>query len=241
MLQSVYNLRNNRVCAQDGTIGHVDQFLFDDRTGKARYVVVRFGGWLLGRRVLLKPELIGTMNVPLGRLDVALSRKQIEDCPDIETHPPVSLQHASAYRYDNAAMLGCGMFPSSLLVGMSWYPIQSADEARAALEDVLAHSDAHLRSTREVIGYRLQARDGAIGHIVDFIIDESTWTFRSVVVDTGTWRPGKRVVLPWQRIEDINWDRSTVEVRVLRSTVKQHPIYDLARLRQQDHSDWRAL
>jgi hypothetical protein len=138
-------------------------------------------------------------------------------------------------------MLSYGMFPSSLLVGMSGHAIQSADEARVALEDVLAHSDAHLRSTREVIGYRLQARDGAIGHVVDFIVDDSAWTFRSVVVDTSTWRPGKRVVLPWQRIADINWDTSTVEVRVLRSTVKQHPIYDLARLRQQDRSDWRAL
>jgi hypothetical protein len=120
---------------------------------------------------------------------------------------------------------------------MSWYTVPTAsDDTQSPHTSDAQSSDPHLRSTREVIGYHLQASDGTIGHVVDFILDDTTWAIRSVVVDTGTWWPGKRVVLPWQRIENIHWVDSTVEVGVLRATVKRHPTYDPTRLRQQTPS-----
>ena len=41
-------------------------------------------------------------------------------------------------------------------------------------------SDLHLRSTREVTGYRIQAIDGSIGHVEGFIVDCETWSIRYV-------------------------------------------------------------
>jgi hypothetical protein len=230
-------MRGYTVCAQDGALGQVDQFLFDDRTGKIRYLVVRIGSWLLGRRVLLTPAVLGSISMPLATLDVALTQQQIVDSPDIETNPPVSQQHTAADFQDDATMLGWEMLPGPWYRGMSWYTaLSTIDDSQSPRKRDSQCGDPHLRSTREVIGYRLRASDGTIGHVVDFIVDDTTWTIRSVVVDTGPWWPGKRVALPWQRIEHIHWVDSTVEVGVLRATVKRHPAYDPAKMRQQNRT-----
>jgi len=46
--------------------------------------------------------------------------------------------------------------------------------------------DPHLRSTKDITGYHIQALDGEIGHVTDFIIDEENWSIRYLVVDTKT-------------------------------------------------------
>ena len=44
--------------------------------------------------------------------------------------------------------------------------------------------DSHLRSTYDVSGYDIQATDGEIGHVEDFIIDDETWAIRYLIIDT---------------------------------------------------------
>ncbi len=39
---------------------------------------------------------------------------------------------------------------------------------------------------------RIQATDGEIGHVDDFIVDDDAWTIRYMVIDTGDWLPGKK-------------------------------------------------
>jgi hypothetical protein len=47
--------------------------------------------------------------------------------------------------------------------------------------------DHHLRSTHAVSGYNIQALDGDLGRLEDFIIDDGTWTIRYLIINTGTW------------------------------------------------------
>jgi hypothetical protein len=42
--------------------------------------------------------------------------------------------------------------------------------------------DPHLRSTHEVSGYNIQAADGEIGHVEDFIIDDAAWAIRYLIL-----------------------------------------------------------
>ena len=46
--------------------------------------------------------------------------------------------------------------------------------------------ERHLRSTHGVSGHHIQALDGEIGHVQDFIIDDETWAIRYLIVDTQT-------------------------------------------------------
>lgn len=232
MLQSVYAMRGLSIGARDGALGHVDYFLFDDRTGTIRYLVVRTGNWLLRRRVLIAPEHLGAINTALRTLDVALTRQQIADSPAIETNPPVSQQYTAADLQDDATMLGWDMLPGPWYRTISWCTTPwTTDDVQRLRKNVSRRGDLHLRSTREVIGYQLRATDGTIGHVVDLLLDETTWTIRSLVVDTSGWWPGKHVVLPWKRIKGIRWPISTVEVDVSRETVRRHPVYDPADVR----------
>jgi hypothetical protein len=71
----------------------------------------------------------------------------------------------------------------------------------------------------------VEASDGSIGHIVDFIIDDETWAIRYLVVDTRNWVPGKKVLVAPQWIETISWGDSKVVVNLDRETIKASPEY----------------
>src|SRR5690625_2725863 len=49
----------------------------------------------------------------------------------------------------------------------------------------------------KTIGYDIHASDGAIGSLDDLLFDDAGWTIRWAVIDTGTWLPGRRVLLPF--------------------------------------------
>src|SRR3546814_4035936 len=50
--------------------------------------------------------------------------------------------------------------------------------------------------TSEITGYDIQATDDAIGSVDDLLVDDETWAVRWLVVDTGSWLPGRKVLLP---------------------------------------------
>ena len=74
-------------------------------------------------------------------------------------------------------------------------------QARPGLES----ADSHLRSTAEVTGYHIEASDGEIGHVKDFIVDDETWAIRYLEVDTQNWWPGKKVLVSPQWINRVSW------------------------------------
>ena len=52
-----------------------------------------------------------------------------------------------------------------------------------------------LRSASHLKGTTIAATDGDIGSIQDLYFDDLTWTIRYLVVDTGTWLPGRQVLI----------------------------------------------
>jgi hypothetical protein len=89
MLTNATFLKGLPIRATDGELGTVDQFYFDDETWAIRYLTVETGGWLGGRQVLISPFSMIHADWEAGRLDVALTKKQVENSPDINTHQPV--------------------------------------------------------------------------------------------------------------------------------------------------------
>ncbi|MGQ9572218.1 MAG: PRC-barrel domain-containing protein [Dehalococcoidia bacterium] len=86
--------------------------------------------------------------------------------------------------------------------------------------------DPHLRSVKEVTGYHIQATDGEIGHVEDFILDDEDWVIRYMVVDTRNWLPGKKVLVAPGWVENIDWSESKVAVGLSREEIKDSPEYD---------------
>lgn len=83
-----------------------------------------------------------------------------------------------------------------------------------------------LRSLKEIIGYRILATDGDIGSVHDFFFDDEIWAVRYLVVDTGTWLPGRKVLLVPSAVERPEWDTHTLPVALSKDLVKSSPETD---------------
>lgn len=222
MLTKTTNLNGFTIRATDGELGTVDQFYFDDETWAIRYLTVETGGWLGGRRVLISPLSVVHADWQAKRLDVALTKKQVEDSPDIDTHQPVSRQH-------EAAFLGYYGYPT-YWGGSALYPAGLAIPPTASAEAVADRirrdsADSHLRSTEAVTGYSIDAADGEIGHVDGFLVDDEAWAIRYIEVATRNWWPGKKVLVSPAWIERVSWEDSKVYAGLSREAIKGAPEY----------------
>jgi sporulation protein YlmC with PRC-barrel domain len=85
--------------------------------------------------------------------------------------------------------------------------------------------DSHLRSTHAVTGYHLLARDGEIGHVEDFVIDDETWAIRYLIVSTTDFWPGKKGPDIATVDRKVSWEESEVVVDLSRAMIKGAPEY----------------
>ena len=234
MLDKLTHLNGRRVTATDGDIGHVSTVLFDDESWVARYLVVETGGWFSRKEVLISPHSVVPPLTKDQHIHVALDRQKVKDSPSIDTQQSVSRQHeldyVSYYDYppywEGSGFWGMGDYP--LL------PINGPTPAELATDQMvqqrqLASADSHLRSGAKVIGYDIHASDGNMGHIVDFVFDDTSWVIRYLVIDTRNWWPGgKKVLVATHWIDDIDWTTRSAHVSLTREQIKNNPEYNEA-------------
>jgi hypothetical protein len=84
----------------------------------------------------------------------------------------------------------------------------------------------------DLAGFTVEARDGGIGK-VDEATHEAGGSF--IVVDTGPWIFGKKVMLPAGVIRDIELDTETVFVDLTKDEIKDAPEFDEKRHRDQSY------
>jgi sporulation protein YlmC with PRC-barrel domain len=83
--------------------------------------------------------------------------------------------------------------------------------------------DSNLRSSAEVIGCGIEARDGTIGKVADLVVDDETWEITDVLVDSRQWLPGKLLLISPDVIERIDWPEKKVHLRLAREDILQAP------------------
>jgi len=84
----------------------------------------------------------------------------------------------------------------------------------------------------DLTGFEIEATDGSIGKI-----DEATYDVGSsyVVVDTGPWIFGKKVLLPAAVIQRVDLDSQTVIVDRTKDEIKNSPEFDADNYREQGY------
>jgi voltage-gated potassium channel Kch len=88
--------------------------------------------------------------------------------------------------------------------------------------DVWAYA-ADIRAGADLSGFKVEALDGSIGKIDDATNDVGA---SYIVVDTGPWIFGKKVMLPAGVISDIDYDTESVFVNRDKETIKNAPEFD---------------
>ena len=72
----------------------------------------------------------------------------------------------------------------------------------------------------------IHARNGEIGHVADFLVEDGDWSIHYLVVDTQNWWPGKKVLISPRSITATDWSMRTVSLAVDRKKVKDSLEYD---------------
>ena len=234
MLIKAKTLKGYTLHSLDGEIGKVNEFYFDDHHWAIRYLVVDTGTWLDERQVLISPYALGAVNHEAHNIAINLTKKQIEESPSLSTHRPVSRQfEESYYGYYGWPVYWSGPY--------MWGPYPHILRDPRAWENATPpHTkswDAHLRSTHDVSGHHLQAADGKIGHVEDFIIDDEAWAIRYLIIDTRNWLPGKKVLVSPQWIDRVSWDESKVFVNLTRNVIEESPEYTGVSLLTREYED----
>jgi hypothetical protein len=220
-----------------GDMGRIEDLFIDDERWVVRFLVVDTGTWLSSRRVLLSPVSAVADAPAQGPLPVALTREQIERSPDVDTQKPVSRQyeivHSLHYGYANywsgSMLWGATMLTvrQGVVPGLVQQPLGSAPsdtEAPSEVQELAQQAEkaaqsSHLRSAREIISYRVDARDGAAGTLDDLVIERGSWAVPQFVVDAKPWWPGGHVRVPSSVAADIDWNGRVIRLQCDRDTL----------------------
>ena len=231
MLSKAGTLKGYKLDSRDGEIGKVKEFYFDDRYWAIRYLVADTGNWLMGNQVLISPYALIAVDKEEKHITIDLTKKQIEDSPSLDSDKPVSRHFEETYhKYYEFPMYWTG----SHMWGPYHYIERDRGKWRESAQEEKAW-DLHLRSTHDVSGHTIQATDGELGHVDDFVIDDETWAIRYLIIDTQNWWPGKKVLVSPQWIERVSWKESKVFVGLSRETIKQSPEYTEEALLTRDY------
>ena len=222
MLKNIKDIYGMKLAATDGDIGHVKDFYFNDESWEIRYLIVDTGSWLPGRLVLLAPPAFDGLGATGEVLAVKLTKQQIEDSPSIESHLSVTRQHERDYYnyyswptyWDGGGMWGMGQVP---IMSQAVLIDEEMKTKRAS------HDDPHLRSTKSVTGYDIEASDGSMGSVCGFMVDHQSWAIADLVVETGHWYSGKQILISTASVRSVSYDQSKVSVKLTRADVQRTP------------------
>ena len=218
MLRKAKDMNGYKLSALDGEIGAVQDFYFDDQSWTVRYLIADTGGWLGERTVLISPYALEPAKFSERVIPVDLTKHQIESSPSLAAHKPVSRQYEMQYYpffgwpayWDGPYAWGPTAYPAR---NERWMGYPSRTEA----------GDPHLRSTHDVTGHHIHAKDGDIGHVDDFVIDDESWAIRYLIVDTRNWFPGKKVLVSPQWIRRVSWSEAKIFANLSREAIKHSP------------------
>lgn len=223
-LVSVDSIKDYDLCANDGEIGKISDLLIDDKAWVIRYLVADTRKWLPGRKVLISPISVGSVNVITRTANIGLSKEQIRNSPPLDSDAPVSRQYEIFFnRYYDWSNYWLG--PN--LWGKEMYPrrLKSQNELPEIEDD--SNENSNLRSAKEVAGYRIMTLDDDLGHVEDFLIEEETWQVKYLVIDTSNWIPGSKCVLVHPNwVDAVDWAEGAITVRMTREQIESSPEYN---------------
>jgi len=254
MLRSLKSILGYSIEAEDGKLGKLHDVYFDDRSWMIRYFVIDTGGFLIGRKVLVSPVAAGRPDWDAKILPVSLTRDQIKDSPELAEGAAVSREYEGAlagyYGWPTWWGAGAGTWNYPAMGSIPGYPgapvpsempgetassIDASRRERAPAEPAGAggeetekhpEREANLKSGRDLDGDPIHARDGDIGHVQDFIVDDESWMVRYMVVDTSRWLAGKKVLVSTDWIEPTEWRGPEVKVNLTKEEIRHSPQYD---------------
>ena len=229
LLTSLSELQGYRLLAGEEKLGKISDYLIDETEWTIRIIVVDIGNWLTGRKVALDSSVFHVPGSERREVRVDLTREKIESGPTLDENETVSGQHRKAlsihYGWPMAWHAGTpGFGPTAAPVHPD--TLSPFKESAAETHPEEPESETSLHSFREIEGYSIEATDGSIGHVEDFIADPVDWKLRYLVVDTRKWLPGKKVLVGLNWLRSISFPDRSARIDLQREQIRKGPLYD---------------
>jgi uncharacterized protein YrrD len=219
------SLKGQPIEALDGLIGHVDDLYFDDSAWKVRYLVVKTGNWLFGRKVLIVPDALAEQWHGESGVPVNLTKHEIRSSPDIDTARPISRDAEQLLHHHY------GWLPY-WSIGAA--PPPTSDVGRGLEQRLEAPSvptelaDSHLCCVKDVLGYKLCAKDGEAGQLADVVIHENDAEVWYVAVHLPKTLHAKTVLIRTCNVSGFDWVKKILISPLSCHEIEASPAYESA-------------
>lgn len=80
-----------------------------------------------------------------------------------------------------------------------------------------------LHSAKKLESMKIAALDGDIGSVDDVYFDDEKWVIRHLVVDTGKWLTGRKVLISPISVTRIDWRQAVLHLSLTREQVRSSP------------------
>ncbi len=208
MLRTATEIASFTLRTRDEEIGCIHDLYFDERRWRVCYFAVRTHSEHGSRMVVMSPSVISAPDWMQRVMTVAVSRDQVEQSPSFDPEQPfIRLAEVALARH------------------YGW-----------ALSSACESDSRPLQSVQSALGTAVDATDGSAGKLVDFLVDDLTWEVRYLVVETGCWWSGKKVLIAPQWVDGIRAADRTVSVSLAREAIKESPAYEPADPVTPDHA-----
>lgn len=237
MLQLASILENYSVQATDGELGKVKDLYFEKDTWVVRYLLVDTKKWLPGRKVLLSPVSFDFVDPAEATVNILETKERIKDSPTINESDTITPRvEADLGRFFEWPLYWGGMN----LWGPYETPRMWLDSKEENGPDPMVDEEdmVQVESVNDITGaingYRIQAKDGKMGHVSDVIIDDENWEIKFLVIETRNFLPGDFVAISTKWIDQINWVDKEVKVDLEKESIKNGPYFNPAQPFEQE-------
>ncbi len=236
MLRTLSSLYRYTLWTREGELGDIADIYFEDDTWVIRYLVVDLNRWLTGRKVLIPPSIADRPKDEAGQIPVAMTRESVRTSPDFSSEEPVSRQLEDQLH----SFFGWQPYWSGETEGGVVSPRMpegdemTGDRQADSVPGDAPRGDPHLRSARDISGYKVQAVRQPVGTLTDLLIDDESWMVRYLVIDVGRPDTTRQVVVAADTVETVDWRQFAVYLELERESVERAPAFETAPVLPED-------
>lgn len=229
-----------QVFAKDVQVGKIKDVLFDDLSLVLRYFVVDISGWLPSKKLLVTPDSLMEISHAAKRVTFNQNEDELKEAPPLSSDLPVSRQYEqSLYQY-----WGLSPYWVAPSAGGAWFPYPEYTYSQnmrnwqlknlpARWKEILDNRnecfDNHLRSAKEVSGYKITTSDSEkFGEVEDLIFDTDGGILIDMILTSRKWLSGgKQFALSPLFINKINEQEKYLDVALTKQTLINSPEFKI--------------
>ena len=99
-LRSTETVTGYPISATDGEFGHVEDFVIDDESWEIRYLVIATRNWWPGKKVIISPQWINSVNWSDSKVHINLTSEAIKNSPEFNETTLISREYENQlYNY----------------------------------------------------------------------------------------------------------------------------------------------